>query len=113
MVASENADRNNADCISHHNLQSSEKTFSVGNQVLILHSYSSRKLLNTWIGPATVIKLTQPHSVVVKLDNGSTRNLHVNKIRPFIVRVDHICLLFEDDSDFKDLYYVQNGKALQ
>lgn len=36
--------------------------------------------MNTWIGLETVTELTRPHSVVVKLDKGSTKNLHVNKI---------------------------------
>lgn len=90
-IASENADRNQDDYTSRYNhLRSREKTFSVGDQVLILHSSSSHKLLNTWIGPATEIEFTQPHSVIMKLDDGSSRNLHVNKTRHFIARVDHM-----------------------
>lgn len=39
------------------------------------------------------------------------RNLHINKIRPFITRVSHIDLIFKQDSGFRELYYAPNEKA--
>lgn len=57
-----------------------------------------------------MIEITRSHSVVVKLDDDSTRNLHFNKIRPFTARVQHISLIFDEDSDFGDLNCVPNGK---
>lgn len=78
--------------------------------MFIIHPSSYHKLLNTWIGPATVIEFTRPHSVVLKLEDGNTRNLNVNKILPFIPRVDRIGLIFEQYPDFGDLHCALNGK---
>ncbi|GFS47626.1 retrovirus-related Pol polyprotein from transposon opus [Trichonephila inaurata madagascariensis] len=83
-IASENSAKNQERMTSHYNLRSREKRFSVGDEVLILMPSSTHKLLNTWIGPAKVVKLTRPHSCLVQMKDGSTRELHVNKLRPLI-----------------------------
>ncbi|GFY46736.1 RT_RNaseH_2 domain-containing protein [Trichonephila inaurata madagascariensis] len=54
---------------SHYNLRSREKRFSVGDEVLILMPSSTHKLLNTWIGPAKLVKLTRPHSCLVQMED--------------------------------------------
>ncbi|PRD26778.1 UNVERIFIED_CONTAM: hypothetical protein NCL1_37167 [Trichonephila clavipes] len=98
---------------SHYNLRSREKSFSVGDEVLILMPSSTHKLLNTWIGPAKVVKLTRPHSSLVQIEDGSTRELHVNKLKPYISRVDHVGVIFDKDSDFSELHYVPTDKETQ
>ncbi|GFW11150.1 RT_RNaseH_2 domain-containing protein [Trichonephila clavipes] len=70
---------------SHYNLRSREKSFSVGDEVLILMPSSTHKLLNTWIGPA----------------------------KPYISRVDHVGVIFDKDSDFSELHYVPTDKETQ
>ncbi|GFQ65751.1 retrovirus-related Pol polyprotein from transposon opus [Trichonephila clavata] len=89
-IASENSAKNQERMTSHYNLRTREKSFSVGDEVLILMPSSTYKLLNTWIGPAKVVKLTRPHSCLVRMEDGNTRELHVNKLRPYISRVDHV-----------------------
>ncbi|GFQ93221.1 hypothetical protein TNCT_124941 [Trichonephila clavata] len=64
-IASENSAKNQERMTSHYNLRSREKSFSVGDEVLILMPSSMHKFLNTWMGPAKVIKLTRPHSCLV------------------------------------------------
>ncbi|GFS28967.1 RT_RNaseH_2 domain-containing protein [Trichonephila inaurata madagascariensis] len=98
---------------SHYNLRSREKRFSVGDEVLILMPSSTYKLLNTWIGPTKVVKLTRPHSCLVQMEDGSTRELHVNKLRPYISRVDHVGVMFDQDSNFGELHYVPTDKETQ
>ncbi|GFY58154.1 RT_RNaseH_2 domain-containing protein [Trichonephila inaurata madagascariensis] len=61
---------------SNYNVRSREKSLSVGDEVLILMPSSTHKLLNTRIGPAKVVKLTRPHSCLVQMENGNTRELH-------------------------------------
>ncbi|GFR17506.1 retrovirus-related Pol polyprotein from transposon opus [Trichonephila clavata] len=104
-IASENSAKNQERMTSHYNLRSREKSFSVGDDVLILMPSSTHKLLNTWIGPTKVVKLTRPHSCLVRMEDGNTRELHVNKLRPYISRVDHVGIIFDQDTDFGEPHY--------
>ncbi|GFQ95950.1 retrovirus-related Pol polyprotein from transposon opus [Trichonephila clavata] len=112
-IASENSAKNQERMTSHYNLRSREKIFSVGDEVLILMPSSTHKLLNTWIGPAKVVKLTRPHSCLVRMEDGNTRELHVNKLRPYISRVDHVGIIFDQDTDFGELHYAPTDKENQ
>ncbi|GFV62683.1 retrovirus-related Pol polyprotein from transposon 17.6 [Trichonephila clavipes] len=42
--------------------------------------------MKTWIGPATIIEITRPYSAKVELDDGGIRELHFNKLRPYIAK---------------------------
>ncbi|GFY65772.1 RT_RNaseH_2 domain-containing protein [Trichonephila inaurata madagascariensis] len=110
-IASENSAKNQERTTLHYNLRSREKSFSVGDEILILMPSYMHKLLNIWIGPAKEVKLTRPHSCLVQMEDGSTRELYVNKIRPYISRVDHVGIIFDQDSDFGELHYVPTDKA--
>ncbi|GFY67749.1 retrovirus-related Pol polyprotein from transposon opus [Trichonephila inaurata madagascariensis] len=112
-IASQNSAKNQERMTSHYNLRSREKRFSVGDEVLVLMPSFTHKLLNTWIGPAKVVKLTSPHSCLVQMEDGSTRELHVNKLRPYISRVDHVGVIFDQDNDFGELHYVPTDKETQ
>ncbi|GFR01782.1 retrovirus-related Pol polyprotein from transposon opus, partial [Trichonephila clavata] len=112
-IASENSAKNQERMTSHYNLRSREKSFSVGDEVLILMPSSTHKLLNTWIGPAKVVKLSRPHSFLVRMEDGNTRELHVNKLRPYISRVDHVGIIFDQDTDFGELHYAPTDKENQ
>ncbi|GBL73904.1 hypothetical protein AVEN_230848-1 [Araneus ventricosus] len=82
-----NAEKNQAEYTRRYNLRAREKTFQVGEKVLILESVSPHKLLEKWIGPVIIIALTGPHSVLVRMEDGASKEVHVNKIRPYISRV--------------------------
>ncbi|GFX77388.1 retrovirus-related Pol polyprotein from transposon 412 [Trichonephila clavipes] len=112
-IASGNSTKNQERMTSHYNLRSREKSFSVGDEVLILLPSSTHKLLNTWIGPAKVVALTRSHYCLVQMEDGSTRELHINKLRPYISRVDHVGVIFDQDSDFGELRYVPKDKETQ
>ncbi|GFR28172.1 retrovirus-related Pol polyprotein from transposon opus [Trichonephila clavata] len=112
-IASENSAKNQECMTSHYNLRSREKRFSVGDEELILMPSSTHKLLNTWIGLAKVVKLTRPHSCLVRMEDGNTRELHVNKLRPYISRVDHVGIIFDQDTDFGELHYAPTDKENQ
>ncbi|GFQ69682.1 retrovirus-related Pol polyprotein from transposon opus [Trichonephila clavata] len=112
-IASENSAKNQERMTSHYNLRSREKSFSVGDEILILMPSSTHKLLNTWIGPAKVVKLTRPHSCLVRMEDGNTREFHVNKLRPYISRVDHVGIIFDQDTEFDELHYAPTDKENQ
>ncbi|GFR13290.1 retrovirus-related Pol polyprotein from transposon opus [Trichonephila clavata] len=66
---------------------------------------SSHKLLKNWMGPASIIELPRPHTARVKMDDGSEKELHFNKLRPYIARIEQIGLIFDQDDEFGELHY--------
>ncbi|GFV30372.1 hypothetical protein TNCV_98471 [Trichonephila clavipes] len=110
-IAAETAEATQNNYASCYNLRSREKQFKVGDKVLVLLPSSTHKLMKTWIGPATIIEITRPYSAKVELDDGGIRELHFNKLRPYIARVGQVGLIFDQDSDFGDLHYAPTDMA--
>ena len=76
--------------ISRYNLRGREKSFDVGEQVLILIPDStSSKVFSRWQGPAKVIERRSPHSYIVEL-NCVNRHIHADKLRKYHVSVQEI-----------------------
>ncbi|KAG8177924.1 hypothetical protein JTE90_027068 [Oedothorax gibbosus] len=109
-IAAGNTERAQESYTSRYNLRSKEKTFVVGEKVLVLIPSSSHKLLKTWFGPATVVQLTRPHSALIEFDDKSRREFHFNKLRPYIARVEQVGLIFEQDEEFGDISYAPTSK---
>ncbi|GFQ94467.1 hypothetical protein TNCT_504111 [Trichonephila clavata] len=40
-----------------------------------------------------------------KMDDGSEKELHFNKLRPYIARIEQIGLIFDQDDEFGELHY--------
>ncbi|GFW38545.1 retrovirus-related Pol polyprotein from transposon opus [Trichonephila clavipes] len=112
-IAAETAEATQNNYASYYNLRSREKQFKVGDKVLVLLPSSTHKLMKTWIGPATIIEITRPYSAKVELDDGGIRELHFNKLRPYIARVGQVGLIFDQDSDFGDLHYAPTDMAVR
>lgn len=111
-IASETAEASQRSYTHRYNLRAREKTFTVGDNVLILQPSSTHKLLNTWIGPATIVELTRQHSAKVELEDGSIRELHFNKLRPYVSRAQHIGLIFDEDKDFGDVHCAPTDRVV-
>ncbi|GFX93219.1 retrovirus-related Pol polyprotein from transposon opus [Trichonephila clavipes] len=111
-IAAETAEVTQNNYASYYNLQSREKQFKEGDKVLVLLPSSTHKLMKTWIGPPTIIEITRPSSAKVELDDGGIRELHFNKLRPYIVRGGQVGLIFDQDSDFEDLHYAPTDMAI-
>ena len=76
--------------ISRYNLRSREKSFALGEKVLILIPDStSSKVFSRWRGPGTIVEVNSPHSYIVELD-GTRRHLHADKLRKYHLQVDEI-----------------------
>ncbi|GFT13820.1 retrovirus-related Pol polyprotein from transposon 412 [Trichonephila clavipes] len=112
-IAAEMAEATQNNYASYYNLRSREKQFKVGDKVLVLLPSSTHKLMKTWIGPATIIEITRPYPAKVELDDGGIRELHFNKLRPYIARVGQVGLIFDQDSDFGDLHYAPTDMAVR
>jgi len=94
----------------YYNQHAKQKTFKVGDLVVVLLPTSSNKLVSRWTGPGTVVGQRSQNSYVVALDNGSVRNLHANELRSFHMRVDAIGVLFHDEEEFGDVVACETDK---
>ena len=104
--------------VSHYNLRAREKSFHVGEQVLILiPDLRSSKVFSRWQGRAKIIERKSPHSYIVEL-NGVNHHLHADKLRKYHVsvqkisakplqkdaenheaKVEHCASIYDDDKD--------------
>ena len=74
--------------------------------MLILMPDSTSKVKAKWLGPGVVTERAAQFSYFVKLEDGSTRLLHANKLRLFckrVVDVDSVTVLDDLDIEFGDL----------
>ncbi|GFQ86647.1 glutamate receptor-interacting protein 2 [Trichonephila clavata] len=78
-----------------------------------VHEIASENSAKNQERPAKVVKLTRPHSCLVRIEDGNIRELHVNKLRPYISRVDHVGIIFDQDTDFGELHYAPTDKENQ
>ncbi|GFQ67186.1 RT_RNaseH_2 domain-containing protein [Trichonephila clavata] len=77
------------------------------------HEIASENSAKNQERPAKVVKLTRHHSCLVRMEDGNTRELHVNKLRPYISRVDHVGIIFDQDTDFGEQHYAPTDKENQ
>ncbi|GFQ92677.1 transposon Ty3-I Gag-Pol polyprotein [Trichonephila clavata] len=47
------------------------------------------------------------------MEDGNTRELNVNKLRPYISRVDHVGIIFDQDTDLGELHYAHTDRENQ
>ncbi|GFR33254.1 retrovirus-related Pol polyprotein from transposon opus [Trichonephila clavata] len=62
------------------------------------HEIASENSAKNQERSAKLVPLTRPHSCLVQMEDGSTRELHVNKLRPYISRVDHVGRIFDKEA---------------
>ena len=73
-----------------YNRRSKEKSFEVGDEVLILKTDSTKsRVFSKWRGPAKIVTVKSPYSYIVELD-GARHNLHANHLRRYNVRVEQV-----------------------
>ena len=115
--------------VSHYNLRTRPKSFSVGDQVLILSpDNTASKVFSKWRGPATVVEVKTPHSYIVEID-GVRRYMHADKLRTYHINVDevmckqnpgestsrgevhHCAIVYEQDVDFGNVNTVDPSRS--
>lgn len=91
--------------VSYYNQYAASKTFSIGDEVLVLQPTSSNKLLTQWEGVGTIVAIISPNSYRVSLPSGARKTLHANDLRPYTARVAILGVVFEDqaETDFGDI----------
>ena len=63
--------------------------------------------MSRWQGPGTVVSVKSPYSYLAELEEGQSRWLHANKLRPYHARVNafigNCAILYESDEEFGTL----------
>ena len=103
-----------------YNKHARPKSFEVDEEVIVLYPDSTNKLRSRWqIG--IIVDVRSNSSYLVKLPDGSVRQIHVNKLRPFhksskvvkevtdsgdVLGVSVNSVILEQDSEFGSVYTV-------
>jgi hypothetical protein len=83
--------------VDDYNKRSTDKSFAINEQVLVLFPDSSNKLLSRWqLG--TIVDIYSEYSYLVEFANGARKQVHANHLRPFVVKVNSV--IVEHDEDF-------------
>jgi len=107
--------------VERYNRRSCNKSFLVGEHLLILQKDSTAsKVFSRWIGPAVVVEIQSPHSYVVEFDDSSRRIIHANHLRKFCLKTqcvsydvnlfadefscDSCTLISDQDNDFGEVH---------
>jgi len=106
--------------VARYNLRAREKSFQIGDKVLILTPDStSSKFFSRWVGPAVIKDKVSAHSYLVDMD-GAVKHLHADKLRKYHInveeiscdtisagqintKVNHCAIIHEEDQDFGDI----------
>ena len=105
-VAKESAETEQRRYVDNYNLRSHEKSFEVGDKVILLLRDSNFKLYSRWTGPGKIRRKVSEHSYDVELVDGTVRCLHANHLRKYVERIAAVGVVYDADEDFGDLEYL-------
>lgn len=92
--------------VDRYNLRARAKTFDVGDEVLVLDTRMGSKMKPRWQGPAKVLQQRRKDSYIVQHADGKEHWVHANRLRPYVVRVDQVSVVFDADDDFGEIVSV-------
>ena len=69
----------------YYDTRTKDRTFSIGDQVLVLLPTDSNKLLMQWKGPFYVVKRVAHHDFCIDM-NGKERTFHANLLKRYVTR---------------------------
>jgi len=115
--------------VARYNARSCDKSFQVGEPVLVLQKDSTAsKVFSRWIGPVVVTHIQSPHSYIVEFEDGSSTVIHANH-RKFHTKaqgvtykmaglygepgVNSCAIVSELDQDFGDLHVYDSHCAVK
>jgi len=89
-----------------YNLRAKDKSFVVGERVVVLVRDSTNKVYSRW-KMGTVQRVLSKHSYLVDMGDGSVRHLHANYMRKFVAKVQSVVIVREDETnkDFGRICY--------
>ena len=70
-----------------YNLRSTDRSYKLGDLVLILdHEKSRSKVFNRWYGPGVIVKINSPYSYGVEI-GGKIYRVHANRMKKYHERI--------------------------
>src|SRR5258708_17790312 len=81
------SDQNQRIYVEKYNIRSREKSFEIGDTVLILIPDSTTKLKSSWQGPGIISEKISENTYTIKLPDGSIRHLHAKFLRFFKTKI--------------------------
>ena len=104
-LATEIATKEQKNYVERYNLRARDKSFNVGDLVIVLMPDSTNKLYSRWIGPVTVKERVNGDSntYIISMQDGTERKLHANKLRLFHAKVASVGVIFESDETFGEI----------
>ena len=99
-VADKNANKAQEYYVNHYNNCARDKSFDVGDQVLVLHPNSSNNLVAQWLGPVPICAKMYTYSYQVRMPNSGIKTFHANHLRLYTSRVSCLGVIFDDDTEF-------------
>ena len=112
-------------CISRYNLTAREKSFVIGQRVLVVMPDSTcSKMFSRWQRPGIIKDKKSAHSYLVDT-NGSVKHIHADKLRKYHIvveeivcetvlaghgqtNINHCAIIYDDDNEFGDLEILEN-----
>ena len=86
--------------VDRYNRHSRQKSFTVGESVLVLQKDSTAsKVFSRWIGPVVVTEVQSQHLYVVEFKDGSRRIIHANHLRKFRTRTQYDTMMLTSGCD--------------
>ena len=116
--------------MSKYNLRAKEKSFEIGQKVLVLTPDSKNsKTFSRWVGPAVIKDKVSNHSYLVDI-NGAVKHIHAEKLRKYHIqvnevicdtvtsgheqtRVNHCAAIYDEDSDFRSVDVIDTNQCQQ
>jgi hypothetical protein len=94
----EHAELAQANYVAAYNKRAKDKSFAIGDTVIVLHSDCNNKLLSKWqIG--SIFDVYSEYNYLVEMPSGARKNIHANFLRPF--QVDSVIINDDDNGQTK------------
>ena len=87
--ANDVATKMQASYVHQYNLRAKNKSFQIGDKVIILLPNSTTKAFARWQGPAEIVAKKSANSYLVEFQ-GARRHLHANFLRPYHTRIEEL-----------------------
>ncbi len=108
--AASHSEQAQAEYVRAYNVRAKDKSFEIGEKVIVLRNDSTNKLRSQW-QTGIVVDIADEYSYLIEFTNGSRKRVHANELRPFQVRINSV--IIADDTDFGDIVSVSTDYVEQ
>jgi hypothetical protein len=103
--AASHSEQAQADYVKAYNVRARDKSFEIGEKVIVLRNDSTNKLRSKW-QTGIVEDIADEYSYLTEFTDGGRKRVHANELRPFHVRLNSV--IVAADADFGDIVSVSS-----